>query len=442
MKIDSVVAIAAMEAAIKRLGIKLTANTVLEASATKQLGISYEAKILPITMAIELGHFLIESEFFGSVDVYDGTGAIDEFMIDFFKTLTDNPSVAENAVNAFNKVLADNSAVADIDVLHFYKSLADIATTSDTHRYDLVKPLIDGSATADAHAYDFHKEAGEHIADIVDTDYLHFHKALTEAPSLVDAIDTITFFKNTQDAAGFTDGETLAFAKFLFDNVNATDDVDGAASILDDQEMQYHKNTTNLAAVTDDFFRMVAYTREYNDAASFTDDDTLNVGKNSADSTYISDIETLASGKYSVDSSVFTDSNTFSFNKPLLDNTLFTDIDILAVGKNTSETVSGITDDETFATVKALADNPLFTETHNFNFGKLLSDTPVMGDVLAIQMLTASTDILNTSDLISVAVNRQILDTASLTDSGLLRSQGYSDFAFFAEDYVGASRNF
>jgi hypothetical protein len=441
MKIDSVVAIAAMEAAIKRLGIKLTANTVLEASATKQLGISYEAKILPITMAIELGHFLIESEFFGSVDVYDGTGAIDEFMIDFFKTLTDNPKFADNAVNAFNKVLADNPAVADIDVLHFYKSLADIATTSDTHRYDLVKPLIDGSATADAHAYVFNKDV-KNITDIVDTDYLHFHKALTEAPSLVDAIDTIAFFKNTQDAAGFTDGETLAFAKFLFDNVNATDDVDGAASILDDQEMQYHKNTTNLAAVTDDFFRMVAYTREYNDAASFTDDDTLNVGKNSADSTNISDIETLASGKYSVDSSVFTDSNTFSFNKPLLDNTLFTDIDILAVGKNTSETVSGITDDETFATVKALADNPLFTETHNFNFGKLLSDTPVMGDVLAIQMLTASTDILNTSDLISVVVNRQILDTASLTDSGLLRSQGYSDFAFFAEDYVGASRNF
>ena len=424
MKLKSVVAIAALEAAIKRLGIKIAAKT------------------LPISMAIELGHFLIEKDFFGSVDVYDGTGAIDEFMIDFFKTLNDNPSVAENAVNAFRKVLADNPTVADIDILHFYKNLADIAITADTHRYDLVKPLTDDPSTADAHAYDFHKEAGENITDIVDNDYLYFHKALTEAPSLVDAIDTIAFFKNTQDAAGFTDGETLAFAKFLVDNVYATDDVDGAASILDDQEMQYHKNTTNLAAVTDDFFRMVAYTREYNDAASFTDDDTLNVGKSSADSTYISDIETLASGKYSVDSSVFTDSNTFSFNKPLLDNTLFTDIDILAVGKNTSETVSGITDDETFATVKALADNPLFTETHNFNFGKLLSDTPVMGDVLAIQMLTASTDILNTSDLISVAVNRQILDTASLTDSGLLRSQGYSDFAFFAEDYVGASRNF
>ena len=33
-------------------------------------------------------------------------------------------------------------------------------------------------------------------------------------------------------------------------------------------------------------------------------------------------------------------------------------------------------------------------------------------------------------------------NSTQVADTGSLRSQGYSDFTFFAEDYVGASRNF
>jgi len=33
-------------------------------------------------------------------------------------------------------------------------------------------------------------------------------------------------------------------------------------------------------------------------------------------------------------------------------------------------------------------------------------------------------------------------DEASLTDAGSYRSQNYCDFAYFAEDYVGASGTF
>ena len=34
------------------------------------------------------------------------------------------------------------------------------------------------------------------------------------------------------------------------------------------------------------------------------------------------------------------------------------------------------------------------------------------------------------------------LDTIPITDAGSLRSQGYCDFTYFQEDYVGASRTF
>jgi len=232
MKLESIVAIAALEAAIKRLGIT---------TVTKQL---------PILMAIELGNFLVEVEFFGAVDVYDGTGTIDEFLLAFFKTLTDDTAVAENAVYAFNKVLSDTPSISHTEVIDFYKVLAETASAADQYAGSLNKPINDSYSATDSSTLDIGK-VNEDTASVVESDYKDFYKALVEAPALVDIIDTLAFFKATQDTVGFTDAETLAFVKHLLDTVNATDDIDGAASILDDQEMQFFKNTTNAATITD-----------------------------------------------------------------------------------------------------------------------------------------------------------------------------------------------
>lgn len=352
MKLASAVAIAALEAAIKRLGISVSAKT------------------LPITVAVELGHFLIEKSVAGGANVYDGTGAVDEWLMEFFKTLSDDTAVAEDTVWAFNKAIEETPSITHSEVFDFYKSLADTASAAEQYTAHLSKPLTDAYSAGDAHAYAFAKDAGEDITAIVDTEVKAFAKALSEAPSLIDAIDTVAFFKNTQDAAGFTDAETFAFAKYLVDTVGVTDDIDGAASILDDQEMQFVKNTTNVASALDTFIRVVAYTRTYADAAGATDVDTLTIGKNESDDTS-------------------------------------------------------------------------FTDSSTTDFGKLLSDTPVVEDALALRVTLApflnSTGITDTADVVP---NKVILDSTSLTDAGSLRSQGYSDFTYFAEDYVGASRTF
>jgi hypothetical protein len=493
--------------------------------------------------------------------------------------------ISDVQFNLFNKITVDSAAISDNDVLHVglnkedtavledsdykdvVKALVSVGITSEEQQVDFLKTLVDDTPfTSDVQKQTFNKFSVDSYT-IADSDFKDFYKALVDSSQLTDTLDTIEFFKNTQDVVGFTDNETVAFAKFLFDNVNVTDDIDGAASILDDQEMQYHKVTTNLAAVTDVFFRMVAYSREFIDTPNFTDDETRSVGKTLIDSAQIADINTLASGKHSVDSSVFTDSTKHSFNKGLLDTSVFTDNETLSIGKSTVETVSGITDDETLATVKALVDASLtnddhfvdfdkdlgenlasiadadykafnkaltdapslidaidtlsffkntqdaagftdietlalvkvlsdvvgatddidgtasilddqetqyfkntinvanitdsvlltaqfkrnftdsaslFTETHNFNFGKLISDTPVVGDALALHMTLAPfNDSSSISDTVAIAPNKGILENStSLTDTGSLKSQGYSDFTYFAEDYVGASRNF
>ena len=217
MNLKSVVAIAALNAAIKTLGIKLTSKT------------------LPIAMAIKLGYFLKDFHTEDDVTTTEST------VLAFFKTLTDNPAVADLAAKTFSKVLSESPSVTDTEVLDFYKNLSDGVGAADT--FSLVHSVVHS------------------------------------------------------------------------DTVFATDDVDGAASILDDQEMQFFKNTTNLAAFTDSFARTVAFSRNF-------------------------------------------------------------------------------------------AENPSFTDTIASIYGTTFLETP------------------------------------SLTDAGSLRSQGYCDFTFFAEDFVGASRTF
>jgi len=56
----------------------------------------------------------------------------------------------------------------------------------------------------------------------------------------------------------------------------------------------------------------------------------------------------------------------------------------------------------------------------------VLTDAPTVSDFLAS----------------TVAFARAFTETTSATDAGSLRSQGYADFTYFAEDYVGASRTF
>jgi hypothetical protein len=351
MKLTSVVAVAALEAALKQLRITAT------------------AKQLPILMAIQAGHFLTEIDIEGSVYVQDGVGAADGALLAFFKTLTENPVLADNAVTAFYKVLAENPSVSETQVFDFYKNLAENPTATDTHFSDIGKPTTENPNATDSNFYALGKPLA-HAAAIVDTDFKAVAKFFTENPAMADT-NILSFFKNLSENPNFTDTiNTLALTKALTDAVNATDDFDGAASILDDQEMQFVKNTTNTAAITDAFARVVAFTRSFSETPALTD------------------------------------------------------VNILGIGKTASE-------------------NPAFSDTNYVNFGKLLSEQPNFTDVLALQVtLSPFTEAPGVTDSADVVPNKVFTELPSLTDAGSLRSQGYCDFTFFAEDFVGASRNF
>ena len=351
MNLASVVAIAALKAAAKQLKINVTAEQ------------------LPILMAIEVGHFLTEIDIEGDVYLQDGIGAVDGALLHFFKTLTDNPTLADNAVTAFNKVLAENPSVSEAQVFDFYKSLTDTAVATDTHFSAVGKALTEPPVAVDIYTYAFNKVTADG-AVATESDFKAVAKVLAENPTLADT-NVLSFFKSISENPNFTDTiNTLAITKLLTDTVNATDDLDAAASILDDQEMQFTKITTNATTVADSFARVVAFLRSFSETPGLTDVNTLGIGK-------------------------------------------------------------------------TISENPAFSDTNYVNFGKLLSEQPNITDLLALQVtLSPFTETPGVTDSADVVPNKVFTELPSLTDAGSLRSQGYCDFTFFAEDFVGASRTF
>jgi hypothetical protein len=279
MNLKSVVAVAAITAAAKQLGIKIT------------------AKQLPILIAIQAGHFLTEIDVEGNAYVNDGIGAADGFVYQFLKTLTDDSVALDNAVTAFYKVLAENPSVSDTDVLHFYKSLSDASNATDTHFSNVGKALTDTPIAVDVYAY----AAAKALTDdpnATDAYAYALARAFAETPGVTD-INVLSPSKSLSEAPNFTDGITSLVLSYLFaDIVTATDDIDGAASILDDQEMQFVKNTTDITSTTDALSRVVYFTRSFTETPNSTDSATLSYGSTFLETPSFTDAGSLRSQGY------------------------------------------------------------------------------------------------------------------------------------------------
>ena len=117
-------------------------------------------------------------------------------------------------------------------------------------------------------------------------------------------------------------------------------------------------------------------------------------------------------------------SRAVSFYRQFSETTAISDYDVFAVGKN-------------------ISDVAVFTHTESFDIGKPLSDTPRILEQIAISLtLSPFADSFGITDSSFLTPGLGKSDLASTTDTGSLRSQGYCDFTYFAEDYVGASRTF
>jgi len=339
----------------------------------------------------------------------DTFSATEELAKDFWRPLADSYSLSDGHSLEPGKVLYDvvagvgdqafifakkvagdiTSAADQINTKGFGKALEDVSVFSEAHHYDMGKPLTDTYSVLEAHSLEPGKVFADSVNGIEDYVWLltkkapdnpvgaadqintfSVGKAFAENSYLSDTINTIYFDKAPSDAPVATDEiNSFGTSKQLTDGVNATDDVDGTASILDDQEMQFMKDRTDVASASDSLYRQVDYVRAYTDAGYFGDDAIFDVGKAVFDTPSASDSTNLLTGKH-------------------------------------------------------IYDIPVASETLAYALARVRSDSALLGDAKV------------------VTPGKVLLDLASTADAGSLRSQGFADFTYFAEDFVGASRTF
>lgn len=306
-----------------------------------------------------------------SKPLLDDSAVIDAHTLAFAKILADQVASAEDYVTIFTKKASDE-VVASLDLLqkNFGTAFDDATSLSEAHSIATSKPISELIASAGDQAFLFAKKVSTEAIGVIDDDVIAFAKALSDHGFISEAIDTLTMGKVLTEAPAASDAiNSKVSTKQLSDTVSFTDDVDGSASILDDQEVQFQKIRTDIAAAIDVFERQVDFDRAFADTSGVVDND------------------------------------------------------LLAIGKTLSEA-------------------PSASEILNMVTGKQLYDIPVATETLAKSLVRQLTDSALFGDATVVSPNKVVLDLTSSTDAGTLRSQGYSDFTYFKEDFVGASTTF
>lgn len=263
MKLKSAVFLNALNAAFTQLKTKMT-----------------PVQIAKMKMKAEQGMFAIFSEFGNAVNAADGVGGADGALLHFFKTLTDSTALAEDAVLAFNKGLSETIGVAEANIMSYGKPLGDAAAVAESISKALPKSFADSFSVAE------------------DAAILGVSKPFSETPGITDVLRP-SAGKGLSETPALTDAITArALTKALANSVDATDDVDGEASILDDQEMQFVKNTTNVATVSEVIAIATTFNRAFADSFGVTDGDVLDFGKRPSNTASMTDAGSLRSQGY------------------------------------------------------------------------------------------------------------------------------------------------
>ena len=473
-----------------------------------------------ITVSAAIGRFLI------FLEKADQAGVADLPSLGLVKPLKDLMGALDAARVTFGKGATDGSRLSDASARAVIKGLSDTVRFSEATPKALSKVLKDTTAILDLYAALLTKPLSE-SPRVTDSKALTSQKNVNELMALVDAA-TRSFGKTMTEATGVVDLATRALSKNLTEALFVTDDIDGQASILDDQTVAFFKSRSDLFSVIDEIAVQVKFVRSFDEATTFSDgnfldsikglsenptltdkftrlitygrlfDETPTVDSRAAlgfsmvqddvymeghdyfaqdyvedgDKYFVSDVCRPLMNKMPYETLHFSDQiNSRSIGKGLSDTGQFSDLRSFSASKfftdgftatDDFDGAASTLDDEIMSFVKARADqmsvsdayayvaqfrrspadSSSFTDAANRQCGKAYSDAASVLEQRAMSLARATSDTFGATDAPSKAPNKVKTDQATFTDAGSLRSQGYCDFTFFAEDFVGASRTF
>jgi hypothetical protein len=161
------------------------------------------------------------------------------------------------------------------------------------------------------------------------------------------------------------------------------------------------------------------------------------------------DATSLAITKQLADITELAEQISLGTNKALADSTAMSDLFALSTtfNRNFADTAS-FSDAATRSVDKLLADSVTETDAATLAVTKLIADAvAIIDSVVGISFVDQENDALAIDDLgidddPAIDISKNLSDTASTTDAGLLIMQDYCDITYFLEDYVGLSRTF
>lgn len=288
-------------------------------AAVERLGTNAAVSVPAIALAYEIGEWLIHYRRVDPVSVDDGTGVLGQMFVSFFKNKTDLAGAAEDMAYALHKDLRDGAGLTDIEIFSFFKALANSVGAQEAHAFAVNKPLVEMVANTEDHAYLLTKKAKEDSVGLTDLQVQSFFKALIDVSGVSDALAS-AIDKPFVDAGAASDFYSNMLTKIVSDRISVTDDIDGAASILDDQVMVFTKGSTDIVGVSDEIYIIIEVLREFFDTAAASDMFAIQLAKTFNELASLSDDQTLSFNKGLSDPLLLQEMLSRSFEKALLDN--------------------------------------------------------------------------------------------------------------------------
>jgi len=243
------------------------------------------------------------------------------------------------------------------------------------------------------------------------------------------------------DALGLSDTEAKNVGKSLSDSQGMTDNTFNATNKIKSDSVSLTEQTLNNV------------NKAKQDGAAFSDTHVKAYGKNSQEAISLIDIHSFASTKGLGNTSQTTDAVALSPAKSLSDQSALTDSESKAIAKALSESAA-FADQIAISQghVRSFSNSALWSDDHRMDFHKFISEGLFATDDLdgeataqddqEMSFVKVRTDLAVLSDNLVTTQGKSNSDTIGSTDSGSLRGQGYAEFGYFLEDYVGYSRTF
>lgn len=337
-------------------------------------------------------------------DVDGETSILDDQEINFFKAKVDIASATEqfSRVVSYVREFSEENFASDSATLQYAKAQSETVSGSEQTTLSMLKSLSEVSSPVDAIAVAYAK-GFTHQTSALDAPKLSISKAFSETVAFSDSLTALRAFLRDEQ-----------------DDVFATDDIDGEASILDDQEITFFKIKTDIARAVENFERVVTYVRTFQDSASAAEVVSNALGKAIGEISVLSEAHELSLAKNVSHAAQSQEASLYNLSKPVSDDASLADPLLLQFAK-------------------ALLEQPVADENLEYFMSKGLQDTGLSQDAPSKTLQKAVSDVVAVAEsrVDNISYGRAVDGAdgeASMTDDQSLSiSKAISDLPSVAE---------